>query len=451
MKVFQPQPRRTFCIFVVGMMLAVNAWSQSSLESDFQSWARDAAAPIESLDLAAPSEDLAWLRDTIDDARIVALAEFLHGAAEPLLLRNRVFRYLVEEEGFSAIAIESGTVESEILYDYVLGSEENLDRVLAEGFSWQFETLPQNAELLRWMRTYNLQRPETQRIRIYGFDVPGSPGNVGASRGPQVALEGVLDYLAVVDPDSASDLEDRVRGYLPRLQTDYAQLPQSDRDSLTVAEADAVAFLEANQVEYVRRSSDKAYWWAHRAAIGARQVDAWLRRIPVGWTEGDGFKPFEEANNIRDRAMADHVSWILDDLGNDARLFVFASFAHITRVSLTDAGPSVARVPFGAHMDQRYGDHYRTFGTSMGGGAIGNCIGNREIGLTDASPTSINGLMSPLGVPLFMLDLRSSPGAVNEWLRENLEVWNGFRATRFRIADAVDAVIFAETFSPACE
>jgi len=49
------------------------------------------------------------------------LSEGVHGAAEPLEFRNRVLQYLVEAKAFTAIAIESGIVESRTVHDYVRG------------------------------------------------------------------------------------------------------------------------------------------------------------------------------------------------------------------------------------------------------------------------------------------------------------------------------------------
>jgi len=55
----------------------------------------------------------------IGNSRIVAVSEAVHAARQPLEFRNRLIKYLVEEMGFTAIALESGVVEGRLLNDYV--------------------------------------------------------------------------------------------------------------------------------------------------------------------------------------------------------------------------------------------------------------------------------------------------------------------------------------------
>jgi erythromycin esterase len=76
----------------------------------FLRWGRKAAAPLSRVTPGPPWDDLRPLGDMVGSATVVALAEAVHGGAEPLDFRNRVFQYLVEEKGFTAIAIESGSV-----------------------------------------------------------------------------------------------------------------------------------------------------------------------------------------------------------------------------------------------------------------------------------------------------------------------------------------------------
>lgn len=136
---------------LVGLtMLAVEPTVHAQYEPDeaFLAWARSALHPIATTQMSAPMADLEPLGAIVGDAKIVALSETLHGAAESLAFRNRLFRYLVERQHFSAIVIESGVVESEVLNAYVLGKEGELPDVLKHGLGWTFDILPQNAELV---------------------------------------------------------------------------------------------------------------------------------------------------------------------------------------------------------------------------------------------------------------------------------------------------------------
>jgi hypothetical protein len=46
------------------------------------------------------------------------------------------------------------------------------------------------------MREYNARLPrDAVKVQIFGLDVPGSPGNRDAARGPDTALRSAVEYL----------------------------------------------------------------------------------------------------------------------------------------------------------------------------------------------------------------------------------------------------------------
>ena len=211
------------------------------VQTDFVQWAGQSLHRVSDASLDAPTSDLQPLREMIGAAKIVGLSEGQHAAAEPLVVRNRLLKDLVENLGFSAIAIESGIVESRVLNDYVTQGKGELDTVLKQGFSTGFDTFRQNVELIRWIRDYNARlRPGVAKVQIYGLDISGGPGNFDAARGPDTALDVALSYLRGVDPQVAAEIQGKVSAFLPALKSTngYGALQQSDRDALTATIAD---------------------------------------------------------------------------------------------------------------------------------------------------------------------------------------------------------------------
>ena len=138
---------------------AVAAGAQQNTES-FVRWATAHAVPIRSVEPGTGFDDLRRLQPIIGNARIVALGEPTHGAHEPLAFRNRLFQYLVEELGFTAIAIESGLAESRRIFDFVAGGPgadgpDAARKVVRENLTWGFGSFEENEELVRWIRAYN--------------------------------------------------------------------------------------------------------------------------------------------------------------------------------------------------------------------------------------------------------------------------------------------------------
>jgi erythromycin esterase len=367
-----------------------------------------------------------------------------------------LFKYLVEEHGFTAIAIESGITESRVVHDYVLGSSGEIETVIAQGFGWTFDRFPQNAELVRWMREYNLSASPALKIRFFGFDTPGSPSNGAAARGIDSVIEEPLRYISLVDPEAAASLEDRLGpllpsvrldliGFTPPSQAQYFDLPQGDRDLLTATIEDMISLLERRELTYSANGSATDYRWAYRSAIGARQTNAILRRIPAGWTRGGQPGWLLEALQVRSRAMADNVSWIIDQLGNDAKVLLFGHRVHIAAAPVTAGG---RRMPLGAYLRQRYENEMV---------AIGNLVGNGEVGCKDLptarvapSPQSLDGLLTRVEVPLFVLDLRNAPSDVAGWLALTHVLSDGLDEMSLETADAFDVLLFTGQLTPAC-
>ncbi len=60
----------------------------------------------------------------------------MHETHEYFAFRNRLFEFLVEEMGFTAIGLETGYSESVAADDYVLGRAEASDAACTSVFSW---------------------------------------------------------------------------------------------------------------------------------------------------------------------------------------------------------------------------------------------------------------------------------------------------------------------------
>ncbi len=426
----------------------VDSWAQ---DEAILRWASESLHRVAYVDGDADTRDLDVIGESIGNAKVVALGEGQHAAAEPMIFRNRLFRYLVEERGFTAIALESGTVESRVVDDYVLGGPGALSEVVAQGFSSTQDDFPQNADLVRWMRTYNQDRPATTKIRFFGFDVPGSPTNGFSVRGVDTAVKDVIAFLKEVDPASASAIESRLAPFLPLTLSTYGQLSQQARDRLTGVISDLVGVIERSEWEYVAASSRARYDWAFVAALGARQIDGFLRFIPLGWAESDGYAWADNGAFLhRDRAMMDNMEWILSQLNGPDRILVFGALTHLTAVPVTHAGNENQLIPFGVYLHQRYPADVVSIGNVVSDGAIGNCRRGPSLSLKPPPAATLSHTFAMLGVPQFVLDLRAPPPAVEAALKQPSHLWSGFASYSVPVADAFDIAYFSGPLTPAC-
>jgi len=401
----------------------------------------------------------------IGDATVVALSEATHGGAEPLAFRNRLFQYLVHEKGFTAIAIESGIVESRKVYEYARGGPDLLSAVLGEGFSWTFDQLPQNRSLVEWLRQYNEDRRPAQTVNFYGFDVSGSPGLGRANRGIDTALVETLSYLAGVDRTESTSFSARLKALMENLRFDlrrssdalltYDRLTQNQRDALTAAIADLVTLLERREADYTAASTLNDYEWAYRAAIGASQTDSWLRQIPTGWRASsepiilpsEHFEFLAVANDVRDRAQADNLEWIVRREGLGGKILVYAHRYHLsaTPVGARWSVPtgSGRQEVMGTYLRRRLGDRLVTIGNLIGKD------GSSGVGFRHAPGESLDAVASEIAEPIFFLDLRTAPDHVARWLEEEHQLAQGDDEFKLAVGRAFDLLLYIDVVNPA--
>jgi erythromycin esterase len=421
-------------------------------DAEFVTWAR---ANLHEVSLTSNDDwsDLEPLRAMLGSATLVSLGEGLHGSAEPLQFRNRLFQFLVEQGGFTAITLESGITESYAVNEYVRGGSGDPLELTSHGITNGLGTFPQQAQLVRWMHEYNLDARHARKIEFYGMDLSGFPGEPGAP------FDLALGYLKRVDPNQAARLGERIAPMLPYLKLDrlaeggkqYSQLPEPQRDAVTAIVADLIAAFEINEGAYIRATSERDYELAHRAAVAARQVDDYLRQVPVGWTVRQGAQAILGTVAVSDRAKLDNIEWLKARQGRDGKVLVFTHLGHAapTAVSVQlGASPATPLPPLvGTYLKRRHGAQLVTIGHFFAQDVTG--CGERR----DPAPEhSLEALFASLGKAAFVLDLRTAPPAVRERLKPLHDLYGQRPVHSLRIDEGVDVVLFTQraTNASAC-
>ncbi len=447
-------------LILTGLVFSVSAQAQtdSDLIEAFKDWAETSAFEMKGSSLDDPNYDLEPIGEMIGDARIVGLSESLHSAAEPVVFRNRLFKYLVEELDFKAIVIESGVTESKALNDYVIGIENNLENSLLEGLSNRFDQFQGNRSLLEWIREHNDSLPiGQQKVQVFGMDVSGSPPGIIATRKPDAPLRDILVYLNSVDADSAEEFRQRIEPLLPILASgnDYGALSQLQRDRLTATIEDVISLIQRSKLYYVAASSEYSYLWAERTAIAARQTDSWFRRMPLEWTPSGDYTWTEKSQNIRDRVMVDNLDWVLGQLNQTDRVFVFASVNHIAAEQheypnyLIDQGQRQQTLtPFGYYARTRYGENFVNILNLVGSGEIKMCFRPESAPIPIESPHAdwIENMFHEHSLDEYFIDMRVSPESVSDWLSERRDQRNA----RISALGSFDIAYYVKEFTYDC-
>ncbi len=332
-----------------------------------------------------------------DRVELLGLGEALHGGEEILLLRNRLFRRLVEAHGYSAITIESSLPRARVVNEYVAGrGPASYEAVEETGFSHGFGRLDANRELVEWMRAYNADPSRRVPLRFYGFD---SPTEMMSSDSPRRLLQLVLEYLAPVHGPGGRERRERIEALLgpdAAWENPAANMDPSQSVGLSPAAAalrleteDLVTDLRVHRPELAARTGEDAYLEALHHASAARQLLTYHAAVARPSAAGERIV---RLLGMRDAMMADNLAYMVSRERPRGRVLAFAHNSHLRRGRTEwQLGPhALAWWTAGAQLDAILGTGYAVIGSAVGVSGDGG-IGRPEAGTLEALLTATPG------------------------------------------------------------
>lgn len=332
--------------------------------------------------------DLRPLGKLLRRAQIVGLGEAVHTTRGFSEAKVRLFRYLVESEGFRAFGIESSWIDAEPVADYVRTCEGDPREALRGLFGvWENVAV---LELVEWMCAYNLEHPEDP-VHFYGFDIQAQGrANIEAIREflGRIGLEenderwlGVGDCLTDFFPGTPIPVEEHQRcvATLDRIWSDF----------------------DANEAEILGRVSATDLEWARIHVFGLR---AW--QDASFYNETDRARHFE----ARDEGMAYVAEAIRRIRFPEARTALWAHNGHVAKDQFIIGGADV----MGVFLERRFGKRYKSIALIAHEGLIDwPAVGCGVWGT--ASAGSVEELLRQIGKRYLLVDLRF-PGTQDKFL-----------------------------------
>ncbi|GMU01253.1 hypothetical protein KH5H1_53730 [Corallococcus caeni] len=364
--------------------------------------------------LQGTREDFDPLLDLVGDARCVLIGEATHGTHEFYRLRALLTRRLIEEMGFSAVAVEADWPDAYRINRYVraMGTDADAVESLAD-----FQRFPswmwRNADVLDfagWLRTHNDRRPAREKVGFYGLDLYSLHASMGA----------VLTYLDRADPEAAKRARHRYACF-----EHFGEDPQDYGHATTLGlspgcERQVIAQLRELQREresLLHRDgplAEDAQFEAEQNARVVQNAEEYYRSM---------FHGRVSSWNLRDTHMADTLDTLLAFLARrsgDARIVVWAHNSHVGDARATEMG-GAGEVNLGQLTRQRHPGETRLIGFSTYRGTVtaaSNWGGAAERkSVRHGLPGSCESLFHQVGLPGFLLDLRElgeAAGALRE-------------------------------------
>jgi len=448
---------RSNYLVLLTLAFPISVHGQNAPTQAFRQWARDHVHPITSVDEDAHDDaDLQTLSNIIGGAHVVAFGEPIHGGHEPLAMRNRLIRYGVTRLGFTAVALETCLSSSKRLYDHVLGRTTETDSALKEAFCYGFGDLPENLELIRWVRTYNAAQQPARQVRLYGIDLTGQYRPYAYR-----SVEAVLTFLDRADPGLSRELRKQYADLIPVFRSDkYMKLAAAEKDAITGRIQDLVALIQRERTPLTAATSQDDYEWALRQAVNAAQDDAFLRSLPPEWNHDllvkspekvQASERFDHNAEMREVAIADNLLWVQQRERRRGKILFFAHDQHVqTSVGVLGSPSRPATGPWrrircaGMYLRSALDLDLVVIGTYYGHGA--------GFPPTDVPPPpdvhGVEDLLASLSIPRFIMDLRELPssGPLHEWFQ--LAHATGQDAYTIVPLRAYDAILFIDTITP---
>ena len=369
--------------------------------------------------LTGVAEDYDPLMDLIGDARIVLIGEASDGTHEFYEQRIEITKRLIQEKGFTAVAVEADWPDAYRVNRYVRGVNDDATAVEALGEFQDFPTwMWRNTDVLNfinWLRQYNDALPQNARkVGFYGLDLYSMHASIDA----------VLGYLDKVDPDAAKQARSR-----------YSCFEHFREDTQTYGYATSVGLAEScedeavNQLielqrrtaEYAQRDGQVAedeFFYAEQNARLVKNAEEYYRSM---------FRGRVSSWNIRDRHMAGTLDGLVAHLerqGNQAKVVVWEHNSHLGDARATEMGDA-GELNVGQLVRERYGRDAILIGFSTYTGTVtaaSDWGASAELKrVRPALPESYEALFHNTGLPRFLLNLRNGGEVVTELRKPRLE------------------------------
>ncbi len=383
----------------MGRRIGVLAWLAWSLAS---------AICLADQPLTGAAADYDRLLELTAGARVVLLGEATHGSREFYRERARITRRLVEEQGFRAVVLEAPWEPVRRLDDYLLGTDRDDNAAAALAGFVRFPAWPsRNSELrdlLEALRAVNVAPDRRGRpVRLYGMDLYSVPESADA----------VVRHVARRSIAAAALARQRCAcfdHYLPEPMRYGREVEAGRAPSCASGAVAQLAEMESAAAQ-TRDEDDFLAWQSARVVSSG---ESYYRALYRGESVGSW--------NLRERHMAATLAQLLERMGPQGRIVVWAHNLHQGDARATDQARS-GELSLGQLMRERFGEDAVLVGFSTFRGRVRAAPGwgspDRVRRLRPALPGSwhhlLHARLSSGGPPAVLLIFRGDPALAAEF------------------------------------
>ncbi|MCZ0972121.1 erythromycin esterase family protein [Streptomyces albulus] len=357
------------------------------------------AHPLLSTDPGTGTADLRALGAILGDAKVVGVGEATHGSHEFFALKDRVFRYLVEQKGFTTFALEMSWSAGLRIDDYLQHGNGDARQVVHEtmaGSPWDREEF---VTLVQWMHDHNRQHPD-RPVHFLGDDI-------GAPSLDELVFDAVTDYVRRTHPESLPRVNDLLTGLRP-LDDAFGYLnnrPLAERQQNAARARQLLKLMESQG-----RAGDDDFEFALQNARNIVQTYTFLT------VNVDDPASLTAMERYRDQVMAETTMWWQRRTGG--RILLSAADGH---VGYTATDPTTYPKTQGSFLHDALGADYLSIGTTFDRGSFlskDQAIGGdwKTFTVPPAGPGTNEYTLDQVRYRDYYTDLRKVPATARNWL-----------------------------------
>jgi erythromycin esterase-like protein len=356
----------------------------------------------------------------IGNARFVLLGEASHGTHEFYRERAAITQRLIQEQGFTAVAVEADWPDAYRVNRYVRGGSDETESIEALANFTRFPTwMWRNADVLDfvgWLRAYNDARASgATPVGFYGLDLYSLNASITA----------VLGYLDKVDPEAARRARYRY-GCFEHFGEDTQAYGYAASIGLRKSCEDEVVSqlleLQRRAAAYAGRDGRVApdeFFYAEQNARLVKNAEEYYRTM---------FRGRVSSWNLRDGHMAETLAALatyLQGQGQPAKIVVWAHNSHLGDARGTAMGQA-GELNVGQLARERYGQDdavligFSTYSGTVTAATEWDGPAERKR-VRSALPDSYEALFHELDLGRFLVILRDGGAAIAPLRRPRLE------------------------------
>jgi erythromycin esterase-like protein len=349
--------------------------------------------------------------DTFRNYRVVLLGDGSHGTSEFYRARAEVTKHLVDQHGYTLIALEADWPDAEAIDRYVRlrpGPKGRIGDSKLEPFkrfpTWMWRNREMQ-ELVEWMRDRNARVSPDRRAGFYGLDLY----SMGTS------IHAVIDYLDRVDPEAAKAARQRY-GCLDPWVDDPSTYGLASLRGFKSCEAQVLTMLQdllKRRLEYASAAHDgEEFHSTEQNAFAVRDAEKYYKAM---------YYSSAGSWSLRDTHMFETLKRLFRSKPADTKAIIWAHNSHCGDARYTSMGMQRNEINIGQLCRENFGQDAVAVigcGTHTGTVAAAHEWGD-DMDIMDVVPSRSDSweyVAHSTGISSFLLDFR--PGYADPNLRK---------------------------------